>query len=58
VLLGGPGVVVLRLPDGKDAYNTFALDEEEGSTTVYFDRFPCRTDVGGIYRIPDADTTP
>jgi hypothetical protein len=53
----GPGVVVARLHDGRDAYNTFALDEVDGSTTIYFDPFPCRTHVGGIYRIQDADTT-
>ena len=57
VPVGGPAVVIASLPDGKDSYSTFALDEPEGSTTLYFDRFPCRTNVGGIYRIQDADTT-
>ncbi|MGH2539237.1 MAG: hypothetical protein ACRDGK_01800 [Actinomycetota bacterium] len=54
---GDPGVVIASLPDGKDSYSTFALDETGGSTTLYFDRFPCRTNVGGIYRIQNADTT-
>lgn len=57
VPMGGQGVVIASLPDGKDSYSTFALDEPGGSTTLYFDRFPCRTNVGGIYRIQDADTT-
>lgn len=57
VPVGGPGVVIASLPDNKDAFSTFALDEMGGSTTMYFDRFPCGTDVGGIYRIQDADTT-
>lgn len=57
VPVGGPGVVIASLPDGKDSYSTFALDETDGSTTLYFDRFPCRTNVGGIFRIQDADTT-
>jgi hypothetical protein len=57
VPVGGQGVVIANLPDGKDSYSTFALDEPGGSTTLYFDRFPCRTNVGGIYQIQDADTT-
>ena len=30
VPVGAPGVVIASLPDGKDAYNTFALDETGG----------------------------
>lgn len=55
--VGGPRVVIASLPDGKDSYSTFAFDETDGSTTLYFDRFPCRTNVGGIYRIQNADST-
>ena len=58
VPVGGQGVVIASLPDGKDAYHTFALDETGGSTTLYIGRLSCRRDnVGGIYRIQDADTT-
>jgi hypothetical protein len=54
--VGGPGVVIAQLPDGKDSLQTFALDETGGSTTMYFDRFSCRNGRDGIYRISDADT--
>ena len=54
--LGGPGVVIAKLTEGKDALTTFALDETGGSTTMYFDRFGCGNARDGIYRIPDADT--
>jgi hypothetical protein len=56
VPVGGPGVVIAELPDGRDALTTFALDESGGSTTMYFDRSTCRNDRGGIYRILDADS--
>jgi hypothetical protein len=54
--LVGPGVVIAKLPDGKDALTAFAFDEPGGSTTLYFDRYSCRKNQSGIYRIPDADT--
>ena len=57
VPLTGSGVVIWRLPEGMNAYNSFAQDDAGGSTTVYFDPFPCRTDVGGIYRIENADAS-
>ena len=56
VPLSGPEQVIARLPDGKDAFTAFAFDEPGGSTTLYFDRYSCRNDRSGIYRIPDADT--
>ena len=57
--VGEPGVVIATLPDDKDALTTFALDETDGSTTMYFDRSTCRTRrglSGGIYRVLNADT--
>ena len=56
VPLTGSGVVIAKLPDGKDARAAFAFNETGGSTTLYFDRFSCRNGRSGIYRIPDADT--
>lgn len=52
----GPEAVIATLPDGMDALETFALDETDGSTTMYFNRFECRSGRVGIYRIVDADT--
>ena len=54
--LVGPGEVIAKLPEGRDALTTFAFDEPGGSTTLYFDRITCRNGNEGIYRIPDADT--
>ncbi len=54
--VGGPGVVIATLPDGKDSFDTFAFDETDGSTTMYFDRFTCSNGRDGIYRVPNADT--
>ncbi|MEP6757996.1 MAG: hypothetical protein ABJB55_02245 [Actinomycetota bacterium] len=53
--VGGPAVIIARLPDGRDAFTTFALDETGGSTTMYFDRDGCNGR-SGIYRILNADT--
>lgn len=54
--VGGPGVLIATLPDGRDALTTFAFDETDGSTTMYFDRSTCSNERVGIYSIPDADT--
>ena len=56
VSVGEPGVVIAKLPDGNEVFETFALDESGGSTTLYFDRITCETNASGIYRIPGADT--
>ncbi|MET0713551.1 MAG: hypothetical protein ABWY57_01445 [Mycetocola sp.] len=54
---GGNGTVIAELPDGRDIYNMFVLDGPGGSTTLYFDRFRCKTgESTGIYRIPNAET--
>ena len=52
----GPGEVISKLTDGRDALTAFAFDEPGGSTTLYFDRFSCSGGTSGIFRIPDADT--
>ena len=57
VPLSGPEQVIARLPDDRDALSMFAFDEPGGSTTLYIDRLSCRNGRGGIFRIPDADTT-
>lgn len=54
---GGNGTVIAELPDGRDIFNTFALDGPGGATTFYFDRVRCKAmSYTGIYRIPNADT--
>jgi hypothetical protein len=52
--IGGPGVVIAELQT--DALTTFATDETDTSTTLYFQKFRCHTNTSGIYRITNADT--
>ena len=52
--IGGPGVVIAEIRS--DALTTFAADETDTSTTLYLQKFLCRTNRSGIYRIPNADT--
>lgn len=54
--VAGPSTVIATLPDGKDSLTTFALDETDGSTTLYLDEVRCSRNSTGIYRIVDADT--
>ena len=54
--IGGPPTVIAQLPVGFDALETFAFDEKNGSTTMYFGRLNCKNGRSGIYRITDADT--
>jgi hypothetical protein len=56
VPVGEPGVVIAKLLDGREVFETFAFDESGGSTTLYFDRVTCETNASGIYRIANADT--
>jgi hypothetical protein len=52
--VGGPGVTIAEI--NTDALTTFATDELDGSTTLYFQKYRCNTNRSGIYRITDADT--
>jgi hypothetical protein len=53
---GGSETVIGTIPDGRDVFASFALEEADDSTTLLFDRQRCRRPVGGIYEITDADT--
>lgn len=57
VPVAGETTVIATLPLGRDALTSFALDESDGSTTLFIDRLRCRNGASGIYRIADADTT-
>ena len=54
--VGGPGVVISKMADGKDVFITYATDETGGATTLYLTRIACRTGRQGIYSIAKADT--
>lgn len=53
---GGPGVVIARLNAPRDTLNTFALEESDGSTSLYFGRLNCDTGEEGLFVLRDADT--
>jgi hypothetical protein len=54
--VGGPATVIASLPDGKDISSTFALEEGDGSVSLYFDRVECDTFQRDIYKIVNADS--
>lgn len=56
--IGGPerGRVILSLPDGRDSYNLFLVENMDGSHTLYFSRVACRSGYADIYRLDGADT--
>jgi hypothetical protein len=48
----GTDTLLARLPTGYDVFTkTFAVDEGEGVTSVYFDRVQCSTGKSHIYKI-------
>jgi hypothetical protein len=53
---GGPGVVIARLNAPRDALNTFAIEETDGSTSLYFGRLNCDRGEAGLYVVRDADS--
>lgn len=57
VPLGEDGEGIAGLRDGRDALATFAVEEGDGSVTLYVERDDCEDfDETGIYRILNADT--
>jgi hypothetical protein len=54
----GSEQVIAALPDGRDVFASFGVEEMDGSTTLLFERTRCdRAFAGGIDGITDADTT-
>lgn len=54
--VGGPATVIASLPDSKDLFSTFALEEGDGSTSLFFDRVDCETFQRDIYMVANADS--
>lgn len=53
----GDSQVIAALPKGMDSFNTFAFEESDGSTTLYFERLLCPPDFhSDIFKIGNADT--
>ena len=54
--LGGPATPIASMPEGVDVFTAFALDEEDGSVSLLFDRVDCETFYRDIYEIANADS--
>jgi hypothetical protein len=54
--LDGTVTLLFALADGREPVSTSVSDEEDGTTTLYFDRHVCDTGASDILRIPSADT--
>lgn len=53
------GTIVAALPSGRDMFFSFARENPDGSTDVFYDRVPCGTSRWDIYKIGDpAPVTP
>ena len=53
---GGGEALIATIPEGKDVFSTFALEESDASTTLLLGREPCRQSRiprGGIFEIPE-----
>jgi hypothetical protein len=55
--VGGPAVAIAALASGIDAFTSFSFQEEDLSTTLFFDRENCKTGLAGLYKLEAADTT-
>ena len=51
--LGGPSKVIAAVGAGRDVQTTFALENGDGTTTVYFDRVRCATRAWDVFRVVD-----
>lgn len=51
--LGGPSKVIAALGAGRDASRTFAFENADGTTSVYFDRFRCATRAWDVFQVVD-----
>ncbi len=51
--LGGPSKVIAAVGAGRDVQATFALENGDGTTTVYFDRVRCATRAWDVFRVVD-----
>lgn len=51
--LGGPSKVIAAVGAGRDVQRTFALENGDGTTTVYFDRFRCATRGWDVFKVVD-----
>jgi hypothetical protein len=49
--LGGTRTKLLSLPRGRDVSDLSPLVNTDGSTTLFYDRFRCRTDTSDIFKV-------
>jgi hypothetical protein len=51
--IDGPRKVLTQLTAGRDSFHTYALENANGTTSLYFHRNNCRTDANDVLRIID-----
>ena len=51
--LGGPSRVLAALGAGRDSSHTYALENANGTTTVFFDRVRCSTNARDVFKLID-----
>ncbi|MGH3041034.1 MAG: hypothetical protein ACRDNG_04730 [Gaiellaceae bacterium] len=51
--LGGPGRVLASLGAGRDSFHTYALENDDGTTTVLFERVRCSTRAYDVLKLID-----
>ena len=50
---GGPSKVVAPLPFGQDMSSTYALENADGTTSVFFGRIRCRINERDVFSVLD-----
>ena len=51
--LGGPSKVLAAVGAGRDSFNTYALENDDGTTTFFFDRVRCSTAAFDVLKLID-----
>lgn len=51
--LGGPSRALASLGAGRDSFHTYALENDDGTTSLFFDRVRCRTGAFDVLKVID-----
>lgn len=51
--LSGPATVLASLPTRWDSFHTYALENDDGATSFYFERRHCKTHAQDVLKVVD-----
>jgi hypothetical protein len=51
--IGGPSKVLATLGSGRDSFHTYALENDDGTTSLFFDRVRCSTGAFDVLKLID-----